>query len=129
MEEAWAHMTLISTALSHQNHINYFRAFFLDEQRARTKSKSLLLSRLLNLLPRFAARWAVPSCRFWHDQGLLVKFHTTFQHGKYLTCFASPKLLAENFVSPPLSTDKCKLSGFRYFIPFKNKTLLFVAHK
>lgn len=129
MEEAWAHMTLISTALSHQNHINYFRAFFLDEQKAPIKSKSLLLSRLLNLLPRFAARRAVPSCGFWHDQGLLVKFHTTLQHGKYLTCFASPKLLAENFVSPPLSTDKRKLSGFRYFIPFKNKTFLFVAYK
>lgn len=39
-------MTLISAALSHQNHINYFRAFFLDERRARIISKKrLLLSR------------------------------------------------------------------------------------
>lgn len=128
MVRAWAHMTLISAALSHQNHINYFRAFFLDEQRARIKSQSLLLSRSLNLSPRFAARWAVASCRFWHHQGLLGKFHTILQHGKCLTCFAFPKLLAENFVSPPLPRDNCKLSGFRCFIPFKNKTLLSVAH-
>lgn len=128
MVQAWAHMTLISAALSHQNHINYFRAFFLDEERARIKIKSLLLSRSPNLSPRFAARWAVPSCRFWHHQGLLGKFHTILQRGKCLTCFAFPKLLAENFVSPPLSTDNCKLSGFRYFIPFKNEALLFVAY-
>lgn len=89
MVEACAHMTLISAALSYQNHINYFRAFFLDEQRDRIKSKSLLLSRFLNLLPRFAVRWAVPSCRFWHHWGLSVKFHTILQHSKYLTCSAS----------------------------------------
>lgn len=129
MVEACAHMTLISAALSYQNHIHYFRAFFLDEQRARIKSNSLLLSCFLNLLPRFPVRWAVSSCRFWHHWGLLVKFHTILQHSKYLTCSASPKLLAENSVSPSLTTDNCKLSGFRYLNPFKNKTFLFVAYK
>jgi len=97
MVEAWAHVTVISAALSHQNHINYFRAFFLDEQRTRIESGSLLLSPFANLWPRLAAGWAVPSCSFWHPSGAVgeVLRRLTTRQRPHSLCF--PKAAGREF--------------------------------
>lgn len=108
MAEAWAHVTLISAALSHQKHINYFRAcfFWMNGELVR-ESRSLPLSPCIDPLPRLAARGGLRSAAgFGTRRGLSVKFRTVSQHGKDTTQLCFPTAPGRESWFPPPSSQQ-----------------------
>lgn len=149
-------MTVISAALSHQNHINYCRAFFGEEQRTHVVSRSLLFSPLAKPLPKlqhYGQRPALgmdsgpygsllaqdilrnecpPICLvldagFGAHQGVWVKFGTILQHSKNLSCALLPQSYWERKAHFFPIIRKFKTFKLKYFISFKIK-YFFLLH-